>query len=74
MQGLIYSFARRSYLYDSDPLWSWTFPRLDAQSLSEFGAWCVAGSPVTVAGQVHRTGSLNLPGSSSDRIWRIDSL
>ena len=75
VQGITYSFARRSVeMYDEDPHWSLTFPHLDAQPLADFGAWVQAGCPVYVDGVLHHR-PLALPAASStDRVWRIDSL
>ena len=51
VQRLIYSFARRPYVVLADPVWTWTFPRLDQDPLAEFGAWCAVGCPVVVGGR-----------------------
>ena len=51
VQGLKNSFARRPYVVLADPVWTWTFPRLDQDPLAEFGAWCAVGCPVVVGGR-----------------------
>ena len=74
VQGVTYSFARRPYVYLADPVWTWTFPRLDREPLAEFGAWCARGCPVVVDGRLVTTRSHQGATGSTDMICRVDSL
>ena len=74
LQGIVYSYCRRPFVYQADPVWTWTFPRLDREPLSEFGAWCSQGCPVTVEGQTYTMRPLSTASASTDRVWRVDSI